>query len=372
MHTRAKLAAATLLTIQIAALLAHAGPLDPPSGPVASTYKTLTEVEPRAAINQTNTPGDADSVFRIARPGSYYLTANITGAAGKHGIEIATDGVSIDLMGFELVGVAGSLDGIRVDGPRNNITIRNGVVRDFDGAGVNMRSQQAGSGGLITDLLISGNGGRGCCPNNYSTVRDCVARDNLGEGLVSGSGVAFDSCTAANNGDHGFWVGNDSRVTDCTAIDNGGIGFNVFFYSALSGCVATGNAGDGFFTGGAVTISDCVAGNNDGDGIEAASFSMITNNVCYSNTEAGIRVDGEDSRVESNTCTINARGILVEDPGNLIIRNNCSGNTINYEIVANNRYGPIVDITGGGTPPVSGNSGADTTGTTHPWANFAH
>jgi len=68
---------------------AWAGPLDPPAGPVTSTYKTLTEVEPRTAINTTNTPGDADSLFKITQPGSYYLTGNITGVAAKHGIEIA-------------------------------------------------------------------------------------------------------------------------------------------------------------------------------------------------------------------------------------------------------------------------------------------
>ncbi|MCH8150310.1 MAG: hypothetical protein IH987_20420, partial [Planctomycetes bacterium] len=38
-----------------------AGNLNPPSGPVTPTMKTLTEVEPRIAINATNTPGDASS-----------------------------------------------------------------------------------------------------------------------------------------------------------------------------------------------------------------------------------------------------------------------------------------------------------------------
>lgn len=91
---------------------ALAGDLNPPAGPVAPTHKTLTEIEPRTAINLANTPGDADSLFKITQPGSYYLTGNITGVAGKHGVEIATSGVSLDLMGFTLTGVAGSLDGV--------------------------------------------------------------------------------------------------------------------------------------------------------------------------------------------------------------------------------------------------------------------
>src|SRR6185369_7398513 len=83
----------------------NAGNLNPPAGPVASTMKTLSEVEPRIPINATTTPGDADSIFRITQPGSYFLTGNITGVNGKHGIEVAASSVTIDMRGFDLVGV---------------------------------------------------------------------------------------------------------------------------------------------------------------------------------------------------------------------------------------------------------------------------
>src|SRR5690606_28049177 len=42
----------------------EAGPLNPPAAP-NPTMKTLDQIEPRTAINSVNTPGDADSVFRI-------------------------------------------------------------------------------------------------------------------------------------------------------------------------------------------------------------------------------------------------------------------------------------------------------------------
>src|SRR5262249_21787578 len=90
------------LTLAAAAGLLIAGPLTPPAGPVASSYKTLTEVEPRIAINAVNTPGDNDSVYKITQPGSYYLTGNVQGALNRHGIEIAASNVTVDLMGFEL------------------------------------------------------------------------------------------------------------------------------------------------------------------------------------------------------------------------------------------------------------------------------
>lgn len=44
---------ATLGLLGSAAMLT-AGPLDPPAGPVAPTYKTLQEVEPRIALSQTS------------------------------------------------------------------------------------------------------------------------------------------------------------------------------------------------------------------------------------------------------------------------------------------------------------------------------
>src|SRR5262245_22765217 len=85
------------IAVVAAAGLVFAGPLNPPAGPVTSTYKTLTEVEPRTPISAASTPGDAAGQFKITQPGSYYLTGNIAAIPGKHGIEIAASGVTIDL-----------------------------------------------------------------------------------------------------------------------------------------------------------------------------------------------------------------------------------------------------------------------------------
>ena len=117
-----------------------AGPLSPPAGPVTPTHKTLTEVEPRVAINAANTPGDADSIFRISQPGSYYLTGNLTGQAGKHGIEIATSGVTIDLAGFEVRGIGGALDGIAATINGSELCIRNGTIRFWPADGIDLQT----------------------------------------------------------------------------------------------------------------------------------------------------------------------------------------------------------------------------------------
>jgi parallel beta-helix repeat protein len=102
----------------------------------------------------------------------------------------------------------------------------------------------------------------------------------------------------------------------------------------------------------------------------------VRGNTCHSNGTngdgAGIRVNGVDCRIEGNNCSNSDRGIDVDNTGNMIICNTCSGNLLNYDLVAGNRYGPIINLTAGGTAAVAGSSAADTTNTTHPWANFAH
>src|SRR3989304_4869431 len=70
-----------------------AGDLNPPPGPITPTQRT--------PIGANTTPGDADSLFMITQPGSYYLTGNIIGVSGKFGIEINASGVTLDLMGFD-------------------------------------------------------------------------------------------------------------------------------------------------------------------------------------------------------------------------------------------------------------------------------
>jgi hypothetical protein len=59
--------------------------------------------------------------------------------------------------------------------------------------------------------------------------------------------------------------------------------------------------------------------------------------------------------------------------GNVIVKNTASGSTTNYDIVADNRYGQVFDITATGTAAVLGNSSASNTmSSTNPWANFSY
>jgi hypothetical protein len=54
----------------------------------------------------------------------------------------------------------------------------------------------------------------------------------------------------------------------------------------------------------------------------------------------------------------------------MIVRNFCSGNIVNWDIVANNVVGVVVDRSAPASAAILGSSGLGSTGTTDPNANF--
>ncbi len=366
-------AASSLLTA------AHtlAGPLSPPAGPVAPTHKTLTEVEPRIAVNAMNTPGDDDSLFKITQPGSYYLTGNITGVIGKHGIEIVVRGVTLDLNGFDLMGVAGmgAFDGVNAEvGGLVNIAVVNGSVRNWGDDGVDLN---AASNSRIDGVLSFGNAGDGIVTDLGSTVSNCSAHSNMRFGIATDSGNTVSNCSARENGGTGIMVGFGGTVSNCSALQNVGTGISAGNSCTVSNCTAASNAGSGIGASGGCTVADCTVGSNVLDGIRCFASCTIRGNVCSSNGSgasdgAGIRATSSDNRIEGNNCIGADRGIRVDVAGNIIIHNTCSGNTTNWDIAANNVVGPILDRTAPASAAILGNSAPSSLGTTEPNANFTY
>ena len=352
MKPRILLVAKTVLVAAIFTTVegVSAGSLTPPAGPVAATMKTLTDVEPRTAINATNTPGDADSLFKITQRGSYYLTGNITGVAGKMGIEIAASGVTLDLMGFDLAGVPGSLDGIgQSGGAQKDIAVINGSIRNWGAVGVNITS----SNSYLANLLVA---------------------NNTNDGITAGMGVVM-NCSADQNGGFGINATSlSSTISNCGAQRNTDFGIRCAQGCTISNSWASGNTGGGFLIGSGSTITNCSAVVNTGDGISVSFGSIVSGNTCLSNglaagNGAGIHITGSDNRVEANNCAGNDRGIDVDGLGNFITRNICSGNTTNWDVAAGNVCLVVNAATAGA---ILGNSGGVAPGSTDPNANFTY
>lgn len=403
--------------IAILATSAFAGPLEPPVGPVAPSMKTLDEVEPRIAVNAINTPGDADSLFRITQSGSYYLTGNISGVAGKHGIELAASGITLDLNGFTLKGVPGSLDGVSVqsfDG--QGVAIRNGSIRSWGDSGIEFENLAGHpSAGTISDIDASLNTGAGIITSSNARVERCTANENTGtgisviahcvivdcvatlndtDGITTNTGCTVSGSTASNNIGRGFSLGIGSTITgcvsdgnttgfrsqastylNCNATNNNSDGFELLEGNTLRGCLAYRNAGNGFLASSANAIIDCSATSNELDGISVATNSVLRGNKCHqngtSNSNAGIRATGADNRIEDNHCTDNRRGFAIVSGENFVARNTCSGSTIvNWDVAAGNA---CLIISATPTPgAVFGDSGGTSPGSTNPNANYTY
>lgn len=405
------------VVLALSSAVAAAGPLTPPPGPIASTMKTILEAEPRTAISAVNTPGDADSMYRINQPGSYYLTGNVTGVSGKHGIEITASGVTLDLNGFLLSGGAGTLDGVVVlssDG--QGIRIRNGSIRFWGDCGIEFEDLNGHpAAGVVSDIAAGNNTRVGILTNSHATVErckadengddgisvltgsrvtDCQASFNDGDGISTNSGCVVIGSTSSANAGRGFSLGLGNSVTgctsysndvgfastaasylNCTAYTNDSHGFSLFEGNSVKECSAYRNAGCGFAASGSNSIVNCIATSNNLDGIRVSSNSIVRGNQCTlngngTNDGAGIHATSSDNRIEDNSCTDADRGIDIDVAGNIILRNTCSGNTTNWTVVTGN-----VCLVVSGTLTISvidGDSGGISPGSTNPNANYTY
>lgn len=322
------------------AIISIAGPLAPSAGPVAPTYKTLTEVEPRTSLSDASTPGDANSVYRITQPGSYYLTGNLTGASGKRGIEIASSNVTVDLGGFRVSGPTDALEAIASEGSLSAVTIEHGTITGWAQGGVILPvgeacvvrdvllhnvsgsySVRVGSSGLLERVRVTaGSGGAGATNTalrmgSLGTVRHCEVNTAT-------------PCT-------GIWVDVGSSVSECTV------------NTALSGGIGAPN--------GNATITNCTVINPGTFGIYVGSYCVVRNNhVTYVLDGPGIQVNGPRTRVEGNNVAFCQTGYFVGGSGVILMRNSAASNTTNYNLAAGN-FGQF--ITPVVIPGISGSSG---------------
>ena len=340
---------------------AVAGELTPPPGPVAPTMKPLDEIEPRTAVNTL--PAGVDSVHLIDQPGSYYLTASIAGQVGLHGLRIDADNVTLDLNGFTLDGVAGSMHGVLAVNVAG-LTIRNGLIVGFGSRGIEASSARAS---VYDSLIVRDSGDKGIAAGFNSIIRDCIVTGSGSDGIFTNTGALIERCVSSANAGDGFDVSVGCTILDCVANDNAGAGYFIIQHANVDRSIARGNGLNGLTSGAGTSVTNSHFRRNGDHGISVASGCDIVGNRSDENIGPGIRVNAT-SRVQGNTCKGNgflggdAAGILVEGAGNSVIDNivvsndrgietTGSGNVIasnvaiangaNYVIVAGNDVAPI-------------------------------
>ncbi len=346
-----RLLAVSSLILLPSSIVSAQGSLTPPPGPPGPTMKTLDQIEPRTPVNAITCPGNATNLYVISQPGSYCLTGNVTGVAGKNGIRITARGACLDLKGFTVTGAggAGLETGIVINA--TEVQVMNGSITGWPGSGVGavlssgysailtrvscyaMAGNGSAStgfstepGSILTDCTANDNGTHGFLLKESTLVR-CTARGNLKTGFITNGDrpSVFQQCVATENKD-GFGIGGCSVLTDCAAFDNtatglrgegvftnctsssNGTGFSVSTTSRLTNCAAvdsvslgieaedrcslescsaTASGGDGIVCGNYCMVLNCSAVKNAGDGIKAAGKSVIRGSLCSQNGTAG-------------------------------------------------------------------------------------
>lgn len=259
----------------VAVVWVSAGSLTPPPGPVTPTMKNLLDVEPRTAIRN-----DFVNIIPIviSSPGSYYLAEDILAIHSQHGITIDASHVTLDLNGFSVFGnlEVGSLDGIHINFERDNITIRNGTVRDFFQTGI---YGPLTDGAVVENVRVINNGLTGMQFQEFARIKDCMA---------------------INNGQHGIYVARNAVITGCMSVSNG-----------------TGEIGTGIWVGAeGGLVSDSTSNSNSGMGIRLGSGGMINASMARSNlNNFGLFIDAQGfvhSSSSTGNETNNINGVEID------------------------------------------------------------
>ncbi len=308
---------AGLTMVFAVAAFALAGPLTPPTGPVSSTPGP----EPRIPISASTTPGDADSVFRIVNPGSYYLTGNVAGQVGKHGIKIDLvqngPSVTLDLMGFELVGVTGSISGVRVvSANTRGVAVRNGAIRNWGEYGMDLTSA---SSSHIEDIRAESNAFEGINVGANATIKDCVVSFNGGTGIFARANALVIGCRANNNADNGILLfGVGGNAVDCVTNFNSDNGIALSFGSAATNCTATTNGFSGFSLSAGATATNCLSMNNTSQGFVCTDDNKLTNCTARNNGQRGFSM-GARALIQGCLSTDNgSEGIYILSEGTVV------------------------------------------------------
>lgn len=167
----------------------------------------------------------------LSSPGSYKLTSNLVVPANSHGIVISSPNVTLDLNGFTISGpvtcasagvcsmAQAGFNGISASVP--NTVIRNGTIKGFQGAGI-----QIGGASELEDLLVTENAGVGLVGGSQAQGQNVVNRVratfNKSFGIYLFASVVSHS-TATANGQGGYYL-NFSSLFDSAASSNIGVG----------------------------------------------------------------------------------------------------------------------------------------------------
>jgi hypothetical protein len=360
----------------------RAGPLDPPGGPITPTGHTLDELYNRTArtdagvaeprIPVQSLPGSATAVHVISQPGSYYLTGDVQGVAGKSAIVIASDRVQIDLCGYALVGAAKVLAALRTDAPQTALAVRGGLISGWSNLSVSFGN----SVGCTLENIVfkdcnayAGGSGGTVALGNDGAVRRCTLLRCLGSTVgLSTRGIMEDCYNVQGDGGLFFAFGDVVVRRNTFYSNNGGLlvqGAGVVEHNVAIDTASFRSEGDSVV---AHNVLDRIRG---GVGILLAGARVRCQSNRVSNVSVGILASAalsgwRDHHIEANLVQACGTGIRVEAAQACFLTGNRAKNCgVAFDIAPGNSHGPIVNVAGVGDISAVPNAN-------HPWANFVY
>ncbi|MBC8414012.1 right-handed parallel beta-helix repeat-containing protein [bacterium] len=333
-----------------------------------------------AASDEVRSP--ISSCTSISQSGSYYFTGNITAPSNIHCIMVTADNVTIDMMGFHLIGSGSSVYNGFYLNSADNIKIRNGSVSNFSvgilgllsgklsvtelrvfgnvNTGIQDASDSAkvvdsfvfdngsmgidlGQAAVVSGNTVYGNGHTGIQVLSNALVEGNIVRDNRWHGIYSENGAVIRNNSSYTNAQVGIWSGFGSVIIHNSVYMNTLEGIDVSNSCLIANNAITYNNGYGIGPTSGSTIENNSIGNNVKSGMHVSYDNIIRNNTIADNNTgkstsgAGIYAFG-DNRIEGNhiTGSMNDNIYLYSDD-NIII-----GNTVNDS----SRFGIYFRVTG--------------------------
>lgn len=332
---------------------AHAGPLNPPPGPITPTGVTLDEIAARTARpNGIAEPRRPLVGNLITQPGSYYLTADRI----DESILISATDVTLDLSGYRIKG--DGLAAIELIDQADRVVIRNGrvdaravsfgilsqinasvTIEDIhifgsspptSGAGVSIQAGSAVCRRVTVDTFRNGiviasgviddchtiNCPSGLISFGQAVVRRSTARGaGLGPAIEVGPGSAIIDCHVSSVGPSpAIRVGAGSLVDQCV-VAGGRPGIITLDNAAVLRCVVRSAQGIGIFASNFCRIADCtvtgstaVAGGEPGLGVRAGQRLRLERSNIASNASRGVRCTAADATITD--CSITDNGAV--------------------------------------------------------------
>ncbi|GAB4550155.1 MAG: hypothetical protein Tsb0013_11770 [Phycisphaerales bacterium] len=332
--------------------------LQPPTGGIGGTMKTLDEIEPRTPISDRFLDTQAGATFVIDQPGSYYLPGDLFVGTNQIGVKVMAAPVTIDLMGHTIDGMNLSNDLIHVDPLADRVVIKNGTLRRSGERGIDSYADTVHI--EMVEVVETRRSGISLDTGRAATLRDVTVADTGtasgadrdGIRLVGPGAVRARDIDVTGAGGNGIATGSGTVLTlvDAFVADTGISGVSAGDKAIVRSVRVENSNSHGIVTGADATVEDCHVDAPRGNGIQAGSRSRVEKNRVYVHEAsaaplgAGVMLIGDDAIVCHNVTNGGGSaffGIRLNGSRNLL---SCNRNYANagFSLSSGNMVGNIL------------------------------